>query len=170
MSRWSVYRCSAHASALVAAVAGAAVSSALFAAPAAAGTSGVSVKVTPDRGLVNGQVVTVSGRGLTHAASGSGLTWFVTECTAAVKQRLNPSTDTPHCDVTDAKAIRVSRNGTFSAKFRVRVGIIGDGYCGTAGHTTCVIGVSTAEGKGTVVKIGFATPTATTTTTSTTAS
>jgi hypothetical protein len=169
MSRWSVYRCSAHASALVAAVAGAAVLSALLAAPAAAGTTGVSVKVTPDWGLVNGQVVTVSGRGLAHAGSGKGLTWFVTECTAAVKHRLDPSTDTPHCDVTHAKAIRVSHNGTFSAKFRVRAGIIGDGYCGTDGHTTCVIGVSTAEGQGRVVKIAFVTPAATTTTSTTAA-
>jgi hypothetical protein len=83
---------------------------------------------------------------------------------------MNPSTDTPHCDVTDAKGIRVSHNGSFFTKFRVRAGIVGDGYCGTAGHTSCVIGVSTAKGQGTVVKISFAAKPPTTTTTTTTPS
>ena len=45
----------------------------------------VSVKVTPSRGLVDGQVVTVSGRGLARTYAGKPLTWFVTECTAAVR-------------------------------------------------------------------------------------
>ena len=167
MSRWSAYRWSAHACALVAVVAAA--SSVLLAGPATAGTPGLTVKVTPDRGLVNGQVVTVSGGGLTHSAAGSGLTWFVTQCTASVRGRMNPSTDTPHCDVTDAKAIRVSHNGSFSTRFHVRAGIVGDGYCGTAGHTSCVIAVSTARGLGTAVKVSFATPKPPATSTSTTA-
>jgi hypothetical protein len=170
MSRCWAYRFSANAAALGAVVTCAAVSSVLLAGPASPATTGLSVKVSPDRGLVNRQVVTVSGRGLSHAAAGSGLTWFIAECTATVKERVNPASDTAHCDVTHAKAIRVSHKGTFSAKFTVRAGIIGDGYCGTVGHTTCVIGVSTAKGQGTVVKITFATrPAATTTTTSTTA-
>ena len=152
MSRLSAFRWSAHVCALGAAV----VSSVLLAGPATAGTTGLTVKVTPDRGLVNGQVVTVSGKGLTHSAAGSGLTWFVTQCTASVRGRMDPSTDTPDCDVTDAKAIRVGHNGSFSTKFRVRAGIVGDGYCGTAGHTTCVVAVSTAKGQGTVVRITFA--------------
>jgi hypothetical protein len=170
MSRWSAYRWSAHASALGATVVCATVSTVLLAGPASAGATGtvVSVKVSPDRGLVNGQIVTVSGRGLSRTATGSGLTWFITQCTASVHGRVNPSTDTPHCDVTDAKAISVSHNGSFSTKFRVRAGIVGDGYCGTAGHTSCVIGVSTAKGQGTVVKISFAPKPITSTTTSTT--
>jgi hypothetical protein len=139
----------------------------LLAAPASAGTTALFVKVSPDRGLVNGQVVTVSGRGLSRSAMGSGLTWFVSECTAAVRGRMNPATDTPHCDVTDARAIRVGRDGGFSTRFHVRAGIVGDGYCGTAGHATCVIAVSTAKGQGTVVKISFA-PASTTTTSTTT--
>jgi hypothetical protein len=169
MSRLSAYRWSAHVSVLGATVVCATVSAVLLAGPASAGTTAapaMAVKVSPDRGLVNGQIVTVSGRGFSHTATGSGLTWFVTECTATVRGRMNPSTDTPHCDVTDAKAIRVSHNGSFSTKFRVRAGIVGDGYCGTAGHTSCVIGVSTAKGQGTVVKISFAAQPATTTTTS----
>jgi hypothetical protein len=169
MSRLLGYRWSAHAPALGAAVVCAIASSILLAGPAAAGTSSsLSVKVSPDRGLVNGQVVTVSGRGLAHSSGGSGVTWFVTECTAAVHERVNPSVDTPHCDVADARGIKVGHDGSFSTKFRVRAGIVGDGYCGTSGHTSCVIGVSTAKGQGTVVKISFATPKTTTTTTTTT--
>ncbi|HEX4174490.1 MAG TPA: hypothetical protein VHY81_01150 [Acidimicrobiales bacterium] len=169
MSRWLGYRWSAHAPALGAAVVCAIASGVLVAGPSSAGASSLAVKVSPDRGLVNGQVVTVSGRGLSHSSGGSGLTWFVTECTAAVRGRVNLSTDTPHCDVTDARGIKVASDGSFSTKFRVRAGIVGDGYCGTSGHMSCVIGVSTAKGQGTVVKIGFATPKTTTSTTSTTA-
>jgi hypothetical protein len=163
MSRWST-----HASGLGAVVAWAVVASiVLLAGPASAGTSGMSVKVSPNRGLVNGEMVTISGHGLARSDDGDSLTWFATECTASVRGRMNPSTDTPHCDVTDAQAIRVSRSGSFSTKFRVRSGIVGDGYCGTAGHATCVIGVGTAKGQGTVVRLNFATPpSAATTTTS----
>jgi hypothetical protein len=126
-------------------------------AAASSGASGVSVKVTPDHDLVGGQAVTVSGR-VEKGTSGSSQTWFVAECTAVVRGRMNPSTDTPHCDITDAQALRVGRNGAFAAHFRVKAGIIGDGYCGTPGHTTCVIGVGTAQGLGTVVKVSFASP------------
>ena len=159
MSRWS-----AHASALGVAAVCAGVPSALLAGPAGAST-GFSVKVSPNRGLVNGEVVTVSGRGLSRSNGGSGLTWFVTECTAVVRQRMNPATDTPHCDVADARAVKVGHDGTFSTKFNVRAGIVGDGYCGIDGETTCVIAISTAKGQGTVVKIGFTTAKSTTSST-----
>ena len=122
--------------------------------PAGAAT-GISVKVSPDRGLVHGQTVTISGRGLARSSDGKPLTWFAAECTAAVQGRMDPSTDTPHCDVTDAQAIKVRANGTFSTHFRVETGIIGDGYCATPGHASCVIGVGNVEGQGTVVKITF---------------
>jgi hypothetical protein len=168
MSRLSAYGWSFRASALGMAIVCAAASSILLAASASAGTKSPSAKVSPDRGLVNGQVVTVSGRGLSRTAAGSGLTWFMTECTGAVHGRVNLSSDTPHCDVTDAKAVKIGHDGTFSTRFRVRAGIVGDGYCGTNGHTTCVIGVSTAKGQGTVVKVSFATPKPTTTTTTST--
>ena len=39
--------------------------------PRPAGASGVSAKVTPNRGLVGGQSVTVSGRGLAVPPAGS---------------------------------------------------------------------------------------------------
>ena len=169
MARWSAYRSWAHASALGVAFLVAVASGVLLAGPAAAHTT-LSVKVSPDRGLVNGQVVTISGHGLSRSVGGSSVSWFVTECTSSVRHRLHPSTDTPHCDVAEARGVKVGRDGTFSTKFRVRAGIVGDGYCGTAGHTNCVIAVSTAKGEGTVVKISFATPmptTASTTSTST---
>jgi hypothetical protein len=166
MARRSVYRCSPRACALGAAVLCTFAPVILLAGPASAGTAAaVSVKVSPNRGLVNGQVVTVSGRGLSRSATGSGLTWFVSQCTASVRWRMNPATDTPHCDVTDAKAIRIGRDGSFSTRFHVRAGIVGDGYCGTAGHATCVIAVSTAKGQGSVAKISFAPASTTTTTT-----
>ncbi len=162
MHRWSVA-----AVALAGAIGGA-----VPALPAQAGTTGLFVKVTPAQGLASGQTVTVSGRGLSKSAVDAPLTWFVTECTAAVRGRMDPATDTPHCDITHAQTLRVSARGTFSSRYRLTTGIIGDGYCGTAGHATCVIGVGTAQGAGTVVRISFKTSPAaasTTTTTSTTA-
>ncbi len=138
----------------LAGIAGAAV----LAVPARAGTPGLVVKVTPSQGLKPGQTVAVSGHGLPKSSGGSPRTWFVTECTAAVRGRMNPSTDTPHCDITHAQALRVSPNGTFHSHYRLTTGIIGDGWCGTAGHAICVIGVGTAQGLGTVVRITFRTP------------
>ena len=153
MSRWSRYPSAAAALVLLAAVA------ALLADAAPAGAS-VSAKASPDRGLVNGQVVTISGHGLVHSYGGDAQTWFVVECTAAVRGRMSPVNDISHCDLTAAKAIRVAHNGSFSTRFHVHTGIIGDGYCGTAGHPSCVIGIGTAAGLGTVVKISFASPSA----------
>jgi hypothetical protein len=134
----------------------------------AAGASGISVKVTPDKGLVDGQAVTITGRGLARSSDGKPLTWFVAECTAAVQGRMNPSTDTPHCDITGAQAIRVRANRTFTARFRVLTGIVGDGYCATPGHASCVIGVGNALGQGTVVRITFKAPPSTATAPTTT--
>ncbi len=152
MSRWSRSRW--QAAALVALGAGAA----LGAEALPAGASGVSAKVSPNHGLVNGQVVTVSGHGLTRSYDGTAETWFAAECTAAVHGRMSTDADTPHCNITDAQGIRVARNGSFATRFHVRTGIIGDGYCGTVGHPSCVIGIGTAQGLGTVVKITFASP------------
>ncbi len=143
------------------------VGAAMPAPPAQAGTPSLVVKVTPSQGLKPGQTVAVSGHGLPKSSGGSTLTWFITECTAAVRGRMNPATDTPHCDIADAQAIRVNTNGTFSSHYHLTTGIIGDGYCGTAGHATCVIGVGTAQGLGTVVRITFRTPPAPSTTTTT---
>ena len=81
---------------------------------------------------------------------------------------MNPDTYTPHCNLTDAKVIRVARNGTFSTRFRVVAGIVGDGYCGTAGHLSCVIVVGTAQGLGTDVRVTFKSPVSESTPSSTT--
>ena len=160
MHRWS---------AVVAAVAGVVGAAVLTvpAVPAQAGTFGVVVKVAPNQGLKPGQTVTVSGHGLPKSSGGSLQTWFLTECTAAVRGRMDPATDTPHCDITHAQAVHVSSKGTFSSHYRLTTGIIGDGYCGTPGHPTCVIGVGTAQGLGTVVRISFTTAPAPATTTTT---
>ena len=119
--------------------------------------SGPSVKVSPSRGLQTGQSVTITGA-VTPGSVGNKETWFVAQCTAAVHGHFNASVDTPHCDLTAAKAIHVNRNGTFTTHYQVVSGIIGDGYCGTADHLTCVLGVGTAKGQGTVVKITFRSP------------
>jgi len=166
MHRWS-----AAPLVLAGLLSGAVLGSLAASATSAAATAGISVRVTPDRGLVDGQTVTLTGRGLARSSDGKPVTWFVAECTAAVQGRMNPSTDTPHCDVPEAQAIRVRTNGTFTARFRVETGIIGDGYCATPGHESCVIGVGNAQGQGTVVRITFKAPSPTAiapTTTSTT--
>jgi len=124
----------------------------------ASSSSVISVRVSPSKGLVDGQSVTVSGRGLLRATGGANQKWFVIECTASVQGHMDPDTDADHCDVTHARAIRVSRNGSFATIFHVVTGIVGDGYCGTSGHPTCVLGVGTASGRGTVVRIGFKVP------------
>ena len=151
MTGWSRWWWSAAAFVVLAAGAG------LVADPAPA-SAAVSVKVSPDHGLVNGQVVVISGHGLVRSYNGAVQTWFAVECNRAVHGHLSPATDVSHCDITDAKAIRVAHNGSFSTRFRIRSGIIGDGYCGTPGHPGCVIGVGTAQGLGTVVKIRFGAP------------
>ena len=126
--------------------------------PAPAGAAGISARVTPNQGLVSGQIVTVSGHGLGKPPGSGAPTWFVAECTAAVRGRMNPATDTPHCDIEHAQAVKVSSQGSFTARFHVTAGIVGDGYCGTPGHATCVIALGTAAGKGTTIPITFRVP------------
>ncbi len=129
-----------------------------LAAPAGAASPGSSVTVSPSRGLAAGQLLTITGKAFPRPGSGANVTWFVTQCTAAVHGRLNASTDSSHCDLTNARAVHLSKNGSFTAHYRVETGIVGDGYCGTAGHLTCIIGVGTADGTGVVVKVTFRTP------------
>jgi hypothetical protein len=126
--------------------------------PAGASGSSVAVKVTPHTGLVGGQYVTVSGRGLVRTYHGAAQTWFITECTSSVQGRMKASTDTLHCNITHAKTIHLGPHDTFTTRYRLATGIIGDGYCGTTGHLSCVIGVGTADNLGTVVRITFKNP------------
>jgi hypothetical protein len=127
-------------------------------APAGA-SSALSVHVTPSKGLVNGQSVEVSGRGLAKTYHGKAETWFITQCNADVQGELNATADEKHCDISLAKQLTISAKGTFSTHFAVATGVVGDGYCGTAGHLSCVIGVGTVQSQGTVVRITFKAPT-----------
>lgn len=128
----------------------------------------ISLRVTPSHGLVAGQTIAVTGRGLGSPPAKDAPTWFVTQCTTSVRGHMDPSTDTPHCDITHAKAVRLSHNGTFNVHYRVVTGIIGDGYCGTVGHATCIIVVGTATGQGAAATITFKVPPVLTGSTSTT--
>lgn len=119
-----------------------------------AGASGVTVKVSPAKGLSNGKVVTVSGNGLPVTTSGKKNAFFLTECNAAVTGQLSLA-DEPHCDVSVAKALKVSNKGVFKTTFKVATGTVGDGSCGVAGHLTCVIGVGDTAGQGAVASITF---------------
>jgi Neocarzinostatin family len=119
-----------------------------------AGASGVSVKVSPAKGLSNGKVVTVSGTGLPVATNGKKNAFFIDECNAAVVGHRSVA-DEPHCDVSVAKALKVSKKGAFKTTFKVATGTVGDGACGVAGHLTCVIGVGDAAGQGGVANIAF---------------
>jgi hypothetical protein len=119
-----------------------------------AGASGLTVKVTPSKGLTNGKAVTITGKGLPRSKHGLVNIWFASECNAAVTGKLSPA-DASHCAVSTAIPLKVSPSGTFSATLRVVAGAVGDGKCGVPGSLTCVIGVGTASGQGTVVKISF---------------
>ena len=119
-----------------------------------AGASTVSVKVSPAKGLANGQVVTVSGTGLPATTNGKKNSFFLDECNAAVTGQLSVA-DEPHCAVSLAKALTVSKKGSFKTTFKVATGTVGDGSCGVAGHLTCVIGVGDAAGQGGVAHITF---------------
>ena len=119
-----------------------------------AGASTVSVKVSPAKGLANGQVVTVSGTGLPATTNGKKNSFFLDECNAAVAGQLSVA-DEPHCAVSLAKALTVSKKGAFKTTFKVATGTVGDGSCGVAGHLTCVIGVGDAAGQGGVAHITF---------------
>jgi hypothetical protein len=125
----------------------------------AGASSALTVHVTPKKGLVNGQSVVISGKGLAKTYQGKAETWFVTECNADVQGTLNATADEKHCDISLAKQLTVSAKGTFSTHFAVATGVVGDGSCGTAGHLSCVIGVGTIQSQGTVVRITFKAPT-----------
>jgi hypothetical protein len=126
----------------------------VLAAAVPAGASGVSVKVSPAKGLANNQVVKVSGSGLPVTTKGKKNSFFLDECNSAVTGQLSVA-DESHCDVSVAKALKVSKKGSFTTTFKVVTGTVGDGTCGVAGHLTCVIGVGDTGGQGGVASITF---------------
>lgn len=119
-----------------------------------AGASGISLKVSPAKGLRNDQVVKVSGSGLPLVTNGKENSFFVDECNAAVTGQLSLA-DESHCAVSVAKALKVSQKGAFKTTFKVVTGTVGDGACGVTGHLTCVIGVGDTSGQGAVTNITF---------------
>jgi hypothetical protein len=119
-----------------------------------AGASGISLKVSPEKGLSDGQVVKVSGSGLPVTTKGKKNSFFLDECNSAVTGQLSLA-DEPHCDVSVAKALTVSKKGSFKTSFQVATGKVGDGSCGIAGHLSCVIGVGDTGGQGAVADITF---------------
>src|SRR5580704_9122734 len=133
---------------------GSAIAASLLVAAPPAGASGISVKVTPSKGLTNGETVKVVGKGLPVTTKGKKNSFFVDECNGQVIGKLSPA-DTPHCDVALAKGLKVSKKGGFTATFKVATGKVGDSMCGVPGYLTCVIGVGDVAGQGTVVKVTF---------------
>ena len=119
-----------------------------------AGASGISIKVSPAKGLRNDQVVKVFGSGLPVVTNGKKNAFFIAECNAAVTGQLSLA-DEPHCAVNGAKALKVSQRGAFKTTFKVVTGTVGDGTCGGTGHLTCVIGVGDVAGQGAVTNITF---------------
>jgi hypothetical protein len=119
-----------------------------------AGASGLSVKVSPSKGLANNEAVKVSGKGFPYSTKGKANSFFATECTAAVTGKLSVA-DAVHCDESHVAVVKVSKKGTFSFAFTVITGPIGDGMCGTPGNLKCVIGIGDVAGQGSVGKITF---------------
>src|SRR5580700_7310843 len=86
-----------------------------------AGASGIQVKASPSKGLVNGQTIKVVGKGLPVTTKGKKNSFFADECNALVAGKLSPA-DTPHCDVALAQGLKVSSKGAFSTTFKVATG------------------------------------------------
>jgi hypothetical protein len=118
---------------------------------------GYSMKVTPDTGLVKGETVTVTGAGFPYSTDGGVVSYFMAECTSKVTGALS-ATDTGHCNIGAVQSVTVTQAGTFSTKLKLVTGTVGDGYCGTKGHLTCVIGVGDTTADGTAVQITFKAP------------
>lgn len=137
----------------VAALAPAAIGLALVAVPpAVAGAATPVIRVSPHSALHNGETVRVTGSGLPATTHGKPNAYFITECNAKVAGALSLK-DEPDCAVALAKAVKVSRAGTFSTTYTVHTGKVGNGTCPAGGH--CVIGVGDVAGQGGVARIAF---------------
>jgi hypothetical protein len=122
---------------------------------------GPVIHVSPSRGLVNAQTITVSGTGLPKTHDGSIHTWFVALCVpkAAKVKNLDPDYS-PYCSPTVVESLHVLPGGTFSAPFIVATGKVGNGHCGTPGHFACLVAVGTGLGQHTTVSVTFSKSTA----------
>jgi hypothetical protein len=93
-----------------------------------------SITITPNIGLTDGQVVSVSGSGFTPGASLAAV-----ECNGK-------ATGVTGCDTSSIDPITVGSTGTFTVTFNAATGPIGNGTCGTgAADALCFIAIGTTS-------------------------
>jgi hypothetical protein len=94
-----------------------------------------SITLSPDIGLLNGQVVSLTGSGFTPGAS-----FVAVECNGQ-------ATGVAGCDTSAIDPITVTSSGTFTTSFEVSTGTIGNGTCGiSATDTLCFVTIGTTSG------------------------
>lgn len=105
----------------------------------AATVSTPAITVTPDIGLTNNQVVSITGTGFTPNSSLAAV-----ECNG----QSTASTGTAGCNLTSIDPITVNASGDIqSTNFTVQTGTIGNGTCGTsATDALCFIAIGTTSG------------------------
>ncbi len=112
--------------------------------------SGRSFRVTPSKGLKNGEVITLSGEGFTPNDR-----VFYAEC-------LEGSITEARCDLSTYKSVIISPAGVFPAtKLKLVAGAIGPGTCGTTSSdaNACDISVANSSlGDAAVANLTFITP------------
>lgn len=115
----------------------------VIAASAAGVTAGAVVRhphviVSPSSNLRNGEVVKVRGAGFVPKDS-----VFIVECLATAKGQAQ-------CDTASVKSVTINAQGQLPVtKFKVRVGKIGSGTCGTnvKNLRSCAVSVGNISGK-----------------------
>ncbi len=94
-----------------------------------------AITLTPDIGLLSGQVIKLTGSGFTPGAS-----LVAVECNAQ-------GHGVAACDTSAAEPVIVASDGTISTSFSAVVGTVGDGTCGTkATDALCFVALGTASG------------------------
>ncbi|HQU27111.1 MAG TPA: neocarzinostatin apoprotein domain-containing protein, partial [Acidimicrobiales bacterium] len=105
-------------------------------APAASAATATvpAITLAPDIGLLNGQVIRLSGSGFAPGAS-----LVAVECNARAK-------GVAACDTSATEPVTVASDGTFTTSFSARVGTIGNGTCGTnATDSLCYVAIGTTS-------------------------
>jgi Neocarzinostatin family len=100
----------------------------------AATTTVPAITLTPDIGLLNGQVIRLSGSGFTAGAS-----LVAVECNGQSK-------GVAGCDTSKVEPITVMSDGTFTTSFAVIAGTVGNGTCGIgASDALCFVAIGTTS-------------------------